>query len=217
MVNLINITNENGNLAVNYQYVNPIGTIVCFAGQNAPDGWILCDGSEISKEIYSELYSIIGNNFGTPINSNNFVLPNLQQRMPLGRSNLNNVGDIGGNSNITLTTNQLPSHSHTGNTSSNGTHTHTANDSGHTHPYDDAYFAENTGSGPRNVYGTSASTDYDNNYIYRPGAITSSSQANISVSSDGLHSHSFTTDSTGSNSSINIMNPYLVLNYLIKY
>jgi hypothetical protein len=40
---------------------------------------------------------------------------------------------------------------------------------------------------------------------------------NISVANNGEHTHTFTTNSTGSNSSVNIMNPYLVLNYLIKY
>jgi microcystin-dependent protein len=125
------------------------------------------------------------------------------------------LGEKGGNSNITLSTDQLPSHSHTGTTSNAGSHSHTASDSGHFHSYDDAFFAENTGG--QNVYGTGASTDNDNDYQYRPTPTTSTDYANITVSNDGQHTHTFTTDATGINSSINIMNPYLVLNYLIKY
>jgi microcystin-dependent protein len=216
MHGLVNLTNEDGNFAINYQYINPTGTIICFAGQLVPPGWVLCDGSEISKFEYPNLFSVIGNTYGIPVNSSNFVLPNLQQRMPLGKSISNNLGDNGGNSNITLSTNQLPSHNHNGTTESAGIHSHSATDSGHNHSYDDAYFAENTGS--LNIYGTSAGTDNDNDYIYRtPTPITSTGYANIAVANSGAHTHTFTTDTTGSGSSINIMNPYLVLNYLIKY
>jgi microcystin-dependent protein len=215
-MSLITLTNENGNLAMNYQFVNPIGTIICFAGQSVPSGWVLCDGSELSKTEYPKLFSVIGNIYGSPANSGNFVLPNLQQRMPLGKSNSNSLGYTSGNSTITLSTNQLPLHSHTGTTNTAGSHTHTATDAGHNHSYDDAYFAENTGS--QNVYGTGSGTDYDNDYIYRtPTPTTSTGYANISVSNNGDHTHTFTTGQTGNGASINIMNPYLVLNYLIKY
>lgn len=213
----LTLTNENGNFAINYEFVNPIGTIICFAGQLVPSGWVLCDGSEISKTDYPKLFSVIGNTYGTPANSGNFVLPNLQQRMPLGKSNSNSLGDKGGNSNITLSTNQLPSHTHTGTTSSAGSHTHTATDAGHIHSYDDAYFAEYR-NGQTNVFGTSAGTDNDNDYRYRsPTPTTYTGYANISVSNNGSHTHTFTTESTGNGESINIMNPYIVLNYLIKY
>jgi microcystin-dependent protein len=217
MSNLVTLTNENGNFSINYEYVNPTGSIICFAGQLVPPGWILCDGSEISKSTYPNLFSVIGNTYGVPINSNNFILPNLQQRIPLGKSISNNLGDKGGNSNITLSTNQLPSHNHTGTTNSAGTHNHSASDSGHNHLYDDAYYAENKG-GHQNVYGTNSSSDNDNDYIYRtPTPSTYTGYANVTVSNNGEHTHTFTTDTTGSGSSINIMNPYLVLNYLIKY
>lgn len=211
------LTNENQNLAINYQYVNPIGTVTCYAGTNVPVGWLFCDGSEVSKTTYSDLFNVIGTAYGNPNNPNNFVLPNLTQKFPLGKSVSNSLGQSSGSANITLDVNQLPSHSHTGTTDASGTHTHTATDSGHSHAYNDAYFAENLGGG-QNIYGTSADTDTDNQYIYRtPQPVTSVGYSNISVANSGSHSHTFTTNTTGSGSSINIMNPYLVLNYIIKY
>jgi microcystin-dependent protein len=217
MSDLVTLTNQDGNLFINQKFDNPTGSIICFAGQLVPPGWFLCDGSEISKSKYPKLFSVIGNTYGNPVNSNNFILPNLQQRMPLGKSNSNNLGDISGNSSITLSINQLPSHNHIGTTDISGTHSHTATDSGHTHSYDDAYFAENSGNG-QTFYGTGASTDNDNSYVYRtPTPTTSNGFANINLANNGGHAHTFTTDSRGSGSSINIMNPYLVLNYLIKY
>jgi microcystin-dependent protein len=237
------LTNENQNLAINYKFVNPVGAVTCYAGVNTPQGWLFCNGSEVSKTSYSALYSVIGDRYGVAGNSDNFVLPDLTQKFPLGKSVSNNLGDSSGNQTIILSTNQLPSHTHTGTTdisgshvhtgttSTNGTHNHTATDSGHSHGYLDAYFAENQAEGPNNVFGTSASTDNDNSYRYRPeqDTITSTGYANITVDNNGSHSHSlnvdsngnhthtFTTGSTGSGSSINIMNPYLVLNYIIKY
>ena len=213
-----NLTNENGNLAINFQYINPVGTIICYAGETAPQGWFVCDGSEISKVLYPSLFAVIGNTFGSPVDSsNNFVLPNLQQRIPLGKSGSTNLGDNGGQSSVTLTTDQLPSHSHTGTTNNAGVHNHTATDLGHVHAYNDAYFAENRGGG-QNVFGTSASTDNDNDYVYRtPAPTTSTGYANISVANAGEHSHTFTTNTAGNGTSVNVMNPYLVLQYLIKY
>lgn len=218
MSNSLILTNEDGNFAINYNFVNPTGAIICFAGQVVPTGWFLCDGSEISKSEYPKLFSLIGNTYGTPVNSSNFVLPNLQQRIPLGKSNNNTLGENGGNSNITLSTSQLPSHNHTGTTNSSGSHSHTASDSGHSHSYQDAYFAENRNANPDGVFGAGAGTDRDNEYYNRdPIPSTDTGYAQITIGNNGEHTHTFTTDSTGSNSSIDIMNPYIVLNYLIKY
>lgn len=56
----------------------PIATIHAFAGTSAPDGWAMCDGSEVSKTQYAALYAVIGDTYGTPVDSNNFVLPDLR-------------------------------------------------------------------------------------------------------------------------------------------
>ena len=69
------LTNESQNLTVNYKYVNPVGAVTCYAGVTIPDGWLFCNGSEVSKEAYSALYSVIGNNYGSASNPENFVLP----------------------------------------------------------------------------------------------------------------------------------------------
>ena len=213
------LTTENNDLLINRKYTSPVGSVISYAGQNAPEGWLLCDGSEVLKTEYSALYEIIGNTYGVASGSTYFVLPNLKEKVPIGNSGLTNfsLGNTGGNKTVTLNVNQLPSHTHTGTTDSSGTHNHTASDSGHTHTYSDAYFAENAGAAGATNFGTSAGTDTDNNYYYRPGAVTNTGYANISVANNGSHTHTFTTDSTGSGNSINIQNPYIALNFLIKY
>jgi hypothetical protein len=42
----------------------PVGSILMFGGSSAPDGWLLCDGSEISRSTYSDLFTAIGETFG---------------------------------------------------------------------------------------------------------------------------------------------------------
>lgn len=62
--------------------VNPIslpsGAVQEFAGASAPEGWLMCDGAEVSKTTYAALYAVIADTYGTPVDSNNFVLPDLR-------------------------------------------------------------------------------------------------------------------------------------------
>lgn len=60
------------------------GEIKMWAGDTIPDGWLLCDGSEVSKTDYPYLYASIGDLWGTPSSSSNFKLPNLTGRVPVG-------------------------------------------------------------------------------------------------------------------------------------
>jgi hypothetical protein len=62
----------------------PIGTIVPYGGSTIPNGFLLCDGSEVLKTSYSELYSIIGDSFGTASDNTKFVLPDLRESVPVG-------------------------------------------------------------------------------------------------------------------------------------
>lgn len=60
------------------------GEIKMWAGDAIPDGWLLCDGSEVSKTKYPKLYKAIGDLWGVPSSSSNFKLPNLTGRVPVG-------------------------------------------------------------------------------------------------------------------------------------
>jgi len=54
---------------------SPIGSIVPYGGSTAPSGWLLCDGSELLKANYPDLYAAIGDDYGTPSDTDHFVLP----------------------------------------------------------------------------------------------------------------------------------------------
>lgn len=62
----------------------PIGSIIPYASNNIPHTYLACDGSEISRAEYADLFNIIGTVYGAGDGSTTFNLPNLKGRVPLG-------------------------------------------------------------------------------------------------------------------------------------
>jgi len=80
-----------GDLAV------PIGAMMPYAGATAPDGYLFCDGSEIERAKFSDLFDIIGNVYnGTAalVGVNTFRVPDFRGRFPLGKDNMDNAGTV---------------------------------------------------------------------------------------------------------------------------
>jgi len=80
-----------GDLAV------PIGAIFPYAGGTTPDGYLLCDGSEVERSKFGDLFDIIGVTFnGTAplVGVGTFRLPDLRGRFALGRDNMDNAGTV---------------------------------------------------------------------------------------------------------------------------
>ena len=86
----------------------PIGAIAPFAGVTTPQNWLLCDGREVSREIYSELFAVIGTTWGAGDGSTSFNLPDLRNRMPVGSGDDYTLASKGGASTYKLTQKQLP-------------------------------------------------------------------------------------------------------------
>ncbi|NEO20841.1 MULTISPECIES: tail fiber protein [unclassified Moorena] len=85
-------------------YVIPVGTVVPYAGTEAPDGWLLCNGNHFDKSDYPELYEVLGKE----------NLPNLHKKFIIGAdAELNyNLHKTGGKEKVTLTLAQIPGHNH---------------------------------------------------------------------------------------------------------
>lgn len=113
------------------QSLTPVGTIIAYAGDTAPSGWILCNGQTISRSTYSTLYSVVGNRFGYGNNSSTFHVPDLRGRFLRGRaagSSLDpdrnsrsamNSGGSGGDAVGSVQGHQFASHKHSVPTDSN--------------------------------------------------------------------------------------------------
>jgi len=93
-----------------------IGSMVLFAGNFAPRGWAFCQGQLLSIAQNSALFSILGTTYGGN-GQTTFALPDLRGRAPIGTGQgpgLTNVqlGEQAGSESVTLTSNQMPMHSH---------------------------------------------------------------------------------------------------------
>lgn len=89
-----------------------VGTILLYAGSTAPEGYLICDGSAVSRTDYSDLFSAIGTTYGDGDGSTTFNLPNMSGRVPLGVSTSHVLGSTGGEETHTLTVNEMPEHGH---------------------------------------------------------------------------------------------------------
>lgn len=93
----------------------PVGAIIPFAGTVAPSGWALCHGGSVSKDDYPELFEIVGYAYGG--DGDRFGVPDMRTRVPVGYDTrnqpFNTLGAKGGTKEVTLSTNQMPRHSHT--------------------------------------------------------------------------------------------------------
>jgi microcystin-dependent protein len=146
----------------------PAGVILLWSGSIAsiPSGWNLCDGTN-----------------GTP---------DLRNRFVVAAGDTYAVGATGGSDGVTLTTDQMPAHTHTGTTASDGSHNHTAS-------ILDAWqgnTVNNNGSG----------------FMY----VGQGSPNTYTTSTAGAHTHSFTTASTGGGASHENRPPYYALAYIMK-
>lgn len=88
-----------------------IGEIMAFAGSAAPKGFLVCDGSAVSRTTYAVLFAAIGTTYGSGDGSTTFNVPNLKGRVAIGynssETEFDAIGETGGANTINI------QHSHT--------------------------------------------------------------------------------------------------------
>ena len=192
----------------------PIGTILPYAGLNAPYGYLFCDGSEVERLKYPDLYEIIANTYGVPaVGFETFKLPDLRGRFPLGKDSMDNglqvpnsggifvdagggnvdrvpgteadnIGGNGGASSNSLNVTNLPDHEHNMQGSTGQQYYATRVDTAA--PLDTNSFS---GKGPTAVG--------QSQYIPSSGTVKVSTGVSLGQA-------------------FSVMNPYLTLNYIIR-
>jgi microcystin-dependent protein len=161
------------------------GVIVPWSSASIPSGFLECNGQAVSQATYAALFAIIGTTYGNP-GGGNFNVPDLTDRTVVNKSNTKSLAQTGGANTVTptgniagstgsttLTTNQIPSHSHSIPTFAEGAMTW--------------------------------------NLVYNGGGSSTSSG---SAGGGQSHDHTLSANFTGSANSV--LQPYLVLIYIIK-
>lgn len=92
--------------------VVPAGTISAYGGASAPSGWLLCDGSAVSRTTYADLFTALGTTFGTGDGSTTFNVPDLRGRFPLGVAAAGTGSTLGGSGGSLDHVHSGPSHTH---------------------------------------------------------------------------------------------------------
>lgn len=201
-------------------YPTPTGSVIPFAGNYAPNGYLLCNGNPVSRSTYSRLFGVIGTSYGSGDGSTTFNVPDLRGRVvvgyDVGQNEFDSMGENGGAKTHTLTSSELPTHTHSHTMSTDGSHSHTGSmtEAGsHRHIQQDfelnydgygigVYRANRT---RRRIGESSEYTDYAGIHNH-----------DLTISSGGTHSHSVTIGNTGDSTAHNNLQPYLVMQYIIK-
>lgn len=117
----------------------PSGVITDFAGAIAPSGWLLCDGSAVSRAAYSGLYAALGAAYGAGDGATTFNLPDLRGRVSVGVGPHASVDSLGENEGVAAA-NRRPHHRTS------------LNDPGHHHSYQQAATINSFAGGSNQVY-----------------------------------------------------------------
>lgn len=185
----------------------PIGVLQMWPAAAAPAGWSLANGTAVSRSTYAALFALIGTTYGVGDGATTFNLPNFKGRVPVGldaaQTEFDALAETGGQKTVAL-------------------HDHSIN---HDHPSTALTIADNTVDRVTRLAANVADQhlamrDTDGNGV--PDA-TGGIGNNMSVAYETEHGHTGTVDLpnfTGTSGTAGVgannMNPYLVINYIIK-
>lgn len=188
----------NGNNGTAGDPAVPAGTISLWGSDTAPANWLICDGAAVSRTTYPSLFDAIGIKYGAGDGVNTFNLPNLKGRTPIGKD---------------ATQTEFATLAQTG---GEKTHKLTALESGvrdHTHilPMGSVAGVGTTTDVPARASGVTGTIDSnfrtgriaDNTIVANGAGVYGNTALTTSATTDAVNAH-------------NVLQPYAVVNFIIK-
>jgi microcystin-dependent protein len=88
-------TEDSTSEAPAYAFDVAVGAILMYAGDETPDGFLDCDGREVSRSQYEELYATVGDKYGEGDGATTFNLPDMRAMIPVGAGDSGGIEDVG--------------------------------------------------------------------------------------------------------------------------
>lgn len=201
------LTQTSSDFGLGWEIMMPVGAVIPYTSDVAPDGWLLCDGTVYTIASYPELFAVVNGDYDTTANAGEFNVPDLRARVPVGTGTLGviasgetfsptySLGDYSGINQYIFDINEMPSHNHFFSTATDidGNHSHTH-------------------KGFRYVGTTGTLKEVKSRELFPGDPVDYGGEAS------GSHQHNISgnTNSTGSGVSHENRMPYLAMNYIIK-
>ena len=216
--------------ADSFQYMlPPIGSMQPFVGDTAPQGWLLCDGAEHDQTTFPRLSAMCGTKFGAAV-AGKFKVPDLRGRViagvNTGDSDFSTIGKTGGAKQVSITTSNLPVHTHavTGSVTVNAaspSHSHAGStDLAGNHDHGGVVTGGTTGNNTSTGGGAARITAVASG---RTGQALSHAHSYTTSAATTAHSHTASMAASassgggvGSPTALPIVQPYISLKYIIR-
>jgi microcystin-dependent protein len=212
---------------------SPTGSVIAFAGSTAPTDWLLCYGQTVSRTTYAALFAVVSTTYNTGGEAGtDFRLPDLRGRTVAGIDNMggtdagrldiaNSSGTVVGSQYVTLTSAEMPSHTHIQDSHNHTQNSHNHNQNAHGHDIGpgQVFGMSGTNFGGGNNSGVvtfAVAVQHINQGSYQGGYSANANTAtNIANTATNI-ANTATNQNTGGGGAHNNMQPTMVLNYIIK-
>ena len=204
----VGVTNSAVTTSLDYKMRinNPVGEITLWGTSTAPTGWLIADGSTVSRSTYSALFAVLGTTYGVGDGSSTFGIPNLKGKVPVGRdasdTAFDTIAETGGTKTSALVVGNLPAHTHDSSSSSSSSSSTSLTNAS-------AVVVEGTGNALllNGAQGLATYGPYSATPITASTSTTTTTTTTVSGGGNG----------TATGTAFDNLQPYVVLNYIIRF